>query len=54
MDAHFKPTLGVKRAIVAYSRPKNVGDFVTQAKLHQAPGKEGSVITEEYNEGLNP
>ena len=44
LDAHFKSTLDIKRAIVAYSRPKNIGDYATRAKLNQAPGKEASVL----------
>ena len=51
---HFSNTLGVKRAIVAYSRPNNIGDYVTQAKLHQAPGNTVSTIMGEYELGLNP
>ena len=51
---HFSNTLGVKRAIIAYSRPKNIGDYVTQAKLHQAPDNTASTIMEEYELGLNP
>ena len=51
---HFSNTLGVKRAIVAYSRSKNIGDYVTQAKLHQAPGNTASTIMGEYELGLNP
>ena len=34
----------IDRMIVAYSRAKNTGDFVTKAKLHQAPGKTASII----------
>jgi len=40
----FFKELGIKRLIIAYSRPTNVGDYVTQAKLHQAPGKPSSII----------
>ena len=40
----FHSTLGIKQAIVAYSRPKNIGDYITQAKLHQAAGKTASII----------
>ena len=54
LDDHFSNTLGVERAIVAYSRPKNIGDYVTQAKLHQTPGNTASTIMGEYELGLNP
>ena len=50
----FHNTLGIKRAIVAYSRPKNIGDHVTQAKLHEAAGNTASIIMGEYNLGSNP
>ena len=32
--------LDVKQTVVCYSRPKNIRDYVTKAKLHQAPGRE--------------
>ena len=50
----FLKELGIERPTIAYSRPKNVGDYVTQAKLHQAPGKSSSIIMGEYKQGLNP
>ena len=50
----FKEDLRVKRAIVAYSRPKNIGDYVTQAKLHEAPGVTSTLIMGEYKKGLDP
>ncbi|KAL7544934.1 hypothetical protein ACHAWF_008298 [Thalassiosira exigua] len=34
--------LGIKQATVAYSRPKNIQESLTRAKLHQAPGKPAS------------
>ena len=34
--------IGIKDFTVAYSRPKNIKDLVTKAKLHMAPGKEAS------------
>ena len=34
--------LGIKQATVAYSRPKNIRESVTKAKLYQAPGKPAS------------
>ena len=50
----FLKELGIERPTIAYSRPKNIGDYVTQAKLHQAPGKSSSIIMGEYKQGLNP
>ena len=46
--------LGLARMIVAYSMPLNIGDYVTQAKLHQAPGKNASKIFGEFKSGLDP
>ncbi|KAL3774513.1 hypothetical protein ACHAWO_012222 [Cyclotella atomus] len=36
--------LGIERPTIAYSRPKNIGDLITKAKLHQAPGQTSSII----------
>jgi hypothetical protein len=49
-----KDELGITRTVVAYSRPKNIGDYVSIAKLHQAPGRTASTIMGEYKFGLNP
>lgn len=49
-----KNELKTERMIVTFSRPKNIGDFVTRAKLHQAPGKSISTILGEFKDGLNP
>ena len=38
----FESTLGIDQVTVAYSRPKNIKDMVTKAKLHQAEGREAS------------
>ena len=46
--------LNITRAIVAFSRPKNIGDFITKAKLHQGPGKSASTIMGEFKRGLHP
>lgn len=35
----FEKRLGIKQLTIAYSRPRNVKDLLTRAKLHQAPGK---------------
>ena len=40
----FKEDLKVKRVIVAHSRPNHIGDYVTQAKLHEAPGITSTLI----------
>jgi hypothetical protein len=44
-DHYCKSTLedlGIARLTIAYSRPPNIKDSITKAKLHQAPGKEAS------------
>ena len=38
----LKEDLDICNTIVAYSRPPNLKDMITKAKLHQAPGKEAS------------
>ena len=35
----FEKYLGIQQFTVAYSRPRNIRDLLTRAKLHQAPGK---------------
>ena len=50
----FKSEMNINRATVAYSRPRNIGEFITQAKLHQAPGKLASDFMGEYKQGLDP
>jgi hypothetical protein len=50
----FQEEIGIERAIIAYSRPRNIGEYVTQAKLHQASGETSSTIMGEYNQGLAP
>jgi hypothetical protein len=49
-----KEEVDIARTIVAFSRTKNIGDFVTRAKLHEAPSKLVSKIMGEYKMGLNP
>ena len=34
--------IGIKNFTIAYSRPKNIKDLITRAKLHMTPGKEAS------------
>jgi tyrosyl-tRNA synthetase len=38
----FEEVLDIKQTTIAYSRPPNLKDTLTKAKLHQAPGKEAS------------
>ena len=38
----FKATLGIDRLVIAYSRPRNISELCTKAKLHQVPGREVS------------
>ena len=42
---HFQSRKNSKKSLCqgdAYSRPKNIKDSMTKAKLHQAPGREAS------------
>ena len=50
----FQEIMGVEPPIIAYSRQRNVGDYVTQAKLHEAPGRTASSIMGEFEAGLDP
>lgn len=50
----LRDTLGIERPTIAYSRPKNIGDFITKAKLHQARDNTASSIMGEYRRGLSP
>ena len=50
----FLRELNIQRPTIAYSRPPNLGEFVTKAKLHQAPGRTASTIMGEYKAGLDP
>merc|ERR1711966_82896 len=46
VEATLKDTideLSVSQITVAYSRPKNIRDLLSKAKLHQAKGKEVSI-----------
>ena len=38
----FEKRLGIKQVTIAYSRPLNLLESLTKAKLHQAPGREAS------------
>ena len=50
----FRQELRIERPTIAYSRPPNIGDYVTKAKLHQAPGRTASTILGECKDGLDP
>ena len=50
----FKQELGITRTIVAYSRPRNIGEYVTQAKFYEAPERSASSFMGEYKQGLDP
>ena len=38
----IEDTLDIKKLVVAFSKPPNLKEAITKAKLHQAPGKEAS------------
>ena len=48
--------LGVAPPIVAYSRPQNLGEVTSQAKLYEAPGRDAATHLAEYSlrRGLAP
>ena len=50
----LRTELKIANPTIAYSRPKNIGDFVTKAKLHQASGESSSTIMGEFKDGLSP
>jgi hypothetical protein len=50
----LRSVIGIQRPTIAYKRPKNVGDFITHAKLHEAPGRTASIIMGEFSAGLAP
>jgi hypothetical protein len=54
LGAILQEELDVTRPIIAYSRSKNIGEYVTKAKLHQAPGQTTSLVMGELRETLNP
>ena len=49
-----KEELGIIWMIVAFSTAKNIGKYVSQTKLHQAPGKSASSFLGEFKSWLNP
>jgi hypothetical protein len=46
--------INITRPTIAYSRPKNMGDLITKAKLNQAHDVTSSIILGEYKAGLAP
>ena len=46
--------LNVDKMTVAYSRPLNIGNYVTRTKLHQAPTETASKLFGEFLSGLDP
>ena len=51
LETICKEELGIYRMIVAFSTAKNIGNYVSQTKLHQAPGKRASSILGEFKSG---
>lgn len=47
----FENILGIQQTTIAYSRPQNIKDLLTKAKLHEAPGKQ---INKYYTGELSP
>ena len=54
LGGHVRAQLRIERPIIAYSRPRSIGDYIVQAKLHEAPGRDASTIMGEYTQGLDP
>ena len=50
----FQKELQIERPTIAYSRPFNIGEQVTKAKLHQAPGRTADITLGDYKAGLHP
>ena len=49
----FHRSMGIERPTIAYSRPKNIGDMVTKAQLHQAEGRTSTIIMGEHRAELD-
>ena len=45
--------LDIERPTIAYSRPPNIGEYVAQTTLHEAPGRTSDFYMGEYRQGLN-
>ena len=50
----LESTIGARRIVVAYSRPPNIGEYVTQAELHEAPWATSHTVMGEFKQGLAP
>ena len=50
----FQEYLGVERLTIAYSRPPNIGEQITEAKFFEAPGQSAADFMGEYKQGLAP
>ena len=50
----FFDELEIKRIIIAYSRLRNIGEYITQAKLHEPADVTSETIMGEYLDGLDP
>ena len=40
----FRASMGIERAMIAYSRIHNIGEYVTQATFHEVPGQCSDII----------
>ena len=50
----FREEIGIERFVIAYSRLQNIGEYITQAKLYEAPGATSETIMGEIKDGLAP
>ena len=50
----FREEIGIERFVIAYSRLHNIGEYITQAKLYEAPGVTSETIMGEIKDGLAP
>ena len=50
----FSDEMGIERFVIAYSHLPNIGEYITQAKLHEAPGQTSAIIMGEYKDGMSP
>ena len=50
----FRKEMDTLRPIVAYSRPRNIGDYITSAQFKEAPGKDAAFYMGKYKQGLAP
>ncbi len=50
----FRQELGTSKPMITFLRLLNIGGYITQAKLHEAPGKQASKIMGKFKQGLDP